>query len=356
MNCIMTIWPPDRRDLIRPAYRSLAERLLKAIEAGEVRSGDRLPPHRVLADQLGLSVQTVSRAYGDLMRRGVLAGQVGRGTFVRTVPVETRTPYIQDNRDGSIVVSSGTGRQARLQAVHLDQREVTDLDVPSDVTVVDMVEVAPGSMLLLLEDGQLAWFDGALSTVEVDWDDPIVVLYVSALGSSGDALGLVIACTMAWLHSAIARADGVHRILLLDEAWYLLSNLALARWLRSMFKMSRQYGLSNIIVVHRMSDLEAAGGEGSEATRIAQGLLSDTETRVIYAQSESEVADTQRLLGLTEAEADVLPRLGRGVALWKVRQQTFIVDHRLGDREWGIIDTDHSMRASAEGFAQEARV
>lgn len=197
----------------------------------------------------------------------------------------------------------------------------------------------------LCEGDLKGMFDGA-TTVDIDWDGPIVVLDLSALGGSGDALGLVMACTMAWLHSAIARADGVQRILLLDEAWYLLSNLALARWLRSMFKMSRQYGLSNIIVVHRMSDLEAAGGEGSEATRIAQGLLSDTETRVVYAQSDGEVADTRRLLGLTEAEADVLPRLGRGVALWKVRQQTFIVDHRVGDHEWAIIDTDQSMRSN----------
>jgi type IV secretory pathway VirB4 component len=205
----------------------------------------------------------------------------------------------------------------------------------------------------LCEGDLKGMFDGP-TTVEVDWDGPIVVLDLSALGSSGDALGMVMACTMAWLHSAISRPDGVHRILLLDEAWYLLSNLALARWLRSMFKLSRQYGLSNIIVVHRMSDLEAAGGEGSEATRIAQGLLSDTETRVVYAQSEGEVADTKRLLGLTDAEAEILPRLGRGVALWKVRQQTFIVDHRVGDREWDIIDTDQSMRADVDDRTREA--
>ncbi|MEM7337669.1 MAG: ATP-binding protein [Actinomycetota bacterium] len=198
-------------------------------------------------------------------------------------------------------------------------------------------------------------FDGP-TTVDIDWDGPIVVLDLSALGVSGDALGLVMACTMAWLHSAIARADDIQRILLLDEAWYLLSNVALARWLRAMFKLSRQYGLSNIIVVHRMSDLEAAGGAGSEATRIAQGLLSDTETRVIYAQSDGEVADTRRLLGLTDAEADILPRLGRGVALWKVRQQTFIVDHRLGDQEWDIIDTDQSMRAGAPPHPEQLGV
>lgn len=241
------------------------------------------------------------------------------------------------------------------------------LDPPS--SVAEQVNTSPEKMaersrdaaleLRRLCEGDLkGMFDGR-TTVEVDWDGPIVVLDLSALGNSGDALGLVMACAMAWLHTAIARIDGKQRILLLDEAWYLLSNLALARWLRAMFKLSRQYGLSNIIVVHRMSDLEAAGGEGSEPTRIAQGLLSDAETRVVYAQSEGEVADTKRLLGLTDAETAVLPRLGRGVALWKVRQQTFIVDHRIGDHEWEIIDTDHSMRASldaAEGRIDTAEV
>ncbi|MEM8925392.1 MAG: ATP-binding protein [Actinomycetota bacterium] len=232
--------------------------------------------------------------------------------------------------------------------------DVVDLMLSPSVDLAASVNTTPARLaersrdaaleLRRLCEGDLrGMFDGP-TTVDIDWDGPIVVLDLSALGSTGDALGLVMACAMAWLHSAIARADGIQRILLLDEAWYLLSNLALARWLRSMFKLSRQYGLSNIIVVHRMSDLEAAGGQGSEATRIAQGLLSDTETRVVYAQSEGEVADTKRLLGLTDAEAGVLPRLGRGVALWKVRQQTFIVDHRVGDWEWEIIDTDQSMR------------
>ena len=114
------------------------------------------------------------------------------------------------------------------------------------------------------------------------------------------------------------------------------------------WKLARSYGVANMLVVHRLSDLAAAGEAGSREVKIAQGLLSDSETRVVYAQAEGEVADTKRLLGLTGAEADVLPRLGRGVALWKVRQQTFIVDHRVGDREWEIIDTDHSMRANLD--------
>ena len=228
------------------------------------------------------------------------------------------------------------------------------LDPPPDLattihTTSDQLAAASREVALELRrlcEGDLrGMFDGP-SNVEVDWSAPIIVLDLSAFGPSSDAIGLIMACTMAWLHNALARLDDTQRILLLDEAWALLSNLALARWLRAMFKLSRQYGLSNIIVVHRMSDLEAAGSAGSEATRISQGLLSDTETRVVYAQSDGEVEDTARLLGLTDSEAAVLPRLGRGVALWKVRQSTFVVDHRIGPAEWSIIDTDQAMRVT----------
>lgn len=89
----MTIWPPDPETLSRPAYRSLSQALVRAIDAGEVRPGDRLPTHRDLAYRLGLSVQTISRAYEELRRLDIITGEVGRGTFVRAGPVETRTPW-----------------------------------------------------------------------------------------------------------------------------------------------------------------------------------------------------------------------------------------------------------------------
>ena len=73
---------PAAANLSRPAYLSLAEQFARAIESGEIASGTRLMPHRKLADQLGLSVQTVSRAYEELTRRGLVQGEIGRGSFV----------------------------------------------------------------------------------------------------------------------------------------------------------------------------------------------------------------------------------------------------------------------------------
>jgi len=97
----MTIWPPDPEELKRPAYRSLAECLIRAIEAGELQSGDRLPTHRDLSKSLRLSVQTVSRAYDELIRRGFVAGEVGRGTFVRADGATASDPWQNENADQS---------------------------------------------------------------------------------------------------------------------------------------------------------------------------------------------------------------------------------------------------------------
>jgi len=54
-----------------------------SISRGALAPGERLPPHRELAYQLGVSANTTSRAYAEAVRRGLLRGEVGRGTFVR---------------------------------------------------------------------------------------------------------------------------------------------------------------------------------------------------------------------------------------------------------------------------------
>ncbi|MRU15310.1 PLP-dependent aminotransferase family protein [Roseovarius sp. A21] len=82
----MSHWPLSREDMKRPVFRSLAQGIAAAIGAGALRPGDRLPTHRELAWSLGISVQTVSRAYEELIRADMIAGEVGRGSFVRPGP------------------------------------------------------------------------------------------------------------------------------------------------------------------------------------------------------------------------------------------------------------------------------
>jgi DNA-binding transcriptional MocR family regulator len=89
----MTIWPPSHDRLTRPAYRAIAQALVDAVDAGEIRDGTKLPPHRTLAFDLGVSVHTVSRAYDELTRIGLLRGEVGRGSFVTVNRTDASTPW-----------------------------------------------------------------------------------------------------------------------------------------------------------------------------------------------------------------------------------------------------------------------
>ncbi len=195
-------------------------------------------------------------------------------------------------------------------------------------------------------------FDGP-TTPGLDLSAPLVVLDLSALYSSA-ALGVLMACATAWLQAALARTaasggaapSGRGRFfLVVDEAWAILSNLGVARWLQSSWKLSRAFGVSNVAVLHRVSDLRSVGASDSEQVALAQGLLSDSETRVVYAQSPGELEAAAELLSLSETETDLLPQLRRGIALWKVGQRSFLVQHRLSATERSIVDTDAAMTA-----------
>jgi type IV secretory pathway VirB4 component len=193
----------------------------------------------------------------------------------------------------------------------------------------------------LVEGDLRGMFDGPTSP-GLDLAAPVVVLDLSAMYGS-PALGILITCATAWLQAAFRGADGVRRVVVVDEAWAVLSDLAIARWLRSSFKLSRSFGVANVTVLHRVSDLAAAGAEGSEQVRLAQGLLADAETRIVYGQPPGEVSAARELLGLTTTEAELLPRLPRGVALWKIGMRSFLVEHRVGRAERVLVDTDGQM-------------
>lgn len=66
-----------------PIYLAVAEAIGQAIARGDLTDGERLPPQRALAERLGVDLTTISRAYAEAARRGLVEATVGRGTFVR---------------------------------------------------------------------------------------------------------------------------------------------------------------------------------------------------------------------------------------------------------------------------------
>jgi DNA-binding transcriptional MocR family regulator len=79
----MTMWAPDVARRSGPRYLAIAEALAEDTASGRLLPGTRLPTHRELADHLGVTVGTVTRAYAEASRRGLVSGEVGRGTFAR---------------------------------------------------------------------------------------------------------------------------------------------------------------------------------------------------------------------------------------------------------------------------------
>lgn len=79
----MTNWLPNLEERQGPKYLRIADAIEDAIQAGVLKADTKLPPMRNLAYDLGVTLGTVSRAYQEAERRGMVSGEIGRGTYVK---------------------------------------------------------------------------------------------------------------------------------------------------------------------------------------------------------------------------------------------------------------------------------
>ena len=191
-------------------------------------------------------------------------------------------------------------------------------------------------------------FDGP-TTPGLDLDSKLVVLDLHAVKDS-PAVGILMACATAWMSALLARMaerPGRERLInVADESWKIVQHTGLGEWFQSNFKLARQFGVMNLVVLHKLADLQAAGDAGSRAARIAEGLIADASTRIVYHQDESQVPLTRTLLGLSESEAQLISMLSAGQALWRVGSRSFVVQHYRSRLEASLTNTDTGMRAT----------
>lgn len=76
------MWTPRLTDGAGMKYIRIVEALEADICSGRVARGDRLPAQRTIAEALGVDLTTVTRAFNEARRRGLVSAQVGRGTFI----------------------------------------------------------------------------------------------------------------------------------------------------------------------------------------------------------------------------------------------------------------------------------
>ena len=75
-----------------PIYRQIIQQIEYAILSGRMKPGDRLPTIRTLAVELKTNPNTIAKAYGELEIRGILATQVGSGTYI-----SDKKPVMEDD-------------------------------------------------------------------------------------------------------------------------------------------------------------------------------------------------------------------------------------------------------------------
>jgi DNA-binding transcriptional MocR family regulator len=79
----MLSWMPQLEKGSGPKYRAIAEALLADVESGRLKPGHRLPPQRQLAKELGVDLTTVTRAFNEARRMGLIEANTGSGSYVR---------------------------------------------------------------------------------------------------------------------------------------------------------------------------------------------------------------------------------------------------------------------------------
>ncbi len=195
-------------------------------------------------------------------------------------------------------------------------------------------------------------FDGP-TTPGLALDAKLLVLDLHAVRDS-PAVGILMACASAWIGALLARnaeRPGRERLIsVADESWKIVQHTGLGEWFQSNFKLARQFGVMNLVVLHKLADLQAAGDAGSRAARIAEGLVADASTRIVYHQDESQVPLTRSLLGLSESEARLISMLAAGQALWRVGTRSFVVAHHRSRIETELTNTDAGMSTRLTGM------
>src|SRR5699024_5231614 len=81
---------------------------------------------------------------------------------------------------------------------------------------------------------------------------------------------------------------------------------------------------------------------------LANSLLANAETRIVYRQESDQLGPTATALGLTGTEPALLPSLGAGQGLWRIKNRSSVIQHQLHPGELELVDTSSRLTAGVK--------
>lgn len=213
----------------------------------------------------------------------------------------------------------------------------------------------PRFVLRRFVDGDLSGLFEDESTVAFDEDAPMVVVDTSELFARGDLVAqLTQVCSTAWIQAVVSDRDAHRtRYVVREEGWRDMTSLAALQMYQQWLKLSRHYGISNIVILHKMGDLDAVGAIGSQERSLAYSIAGDIENKFIFHVNHQERAPLVERLNIPPVHADMARQLSRGQFLAYVGQYSYLVDAFCTSTDWeyDLFATDEAVMPLTDEFS-----
>ena len=98
-------------------YIQLINQIIIGIATDQIREGDTLPSVRQLADNIGINMHTVNKAYSVLKQEGFLRVDRRRGAVIALDTDKIRT-ISETRRDLSVILARGVCKNVSREEVH----------------------------------------------------------------------------------------------------------------------------------------------------------------------------------------------------------------------------------------------
>lgn len=215
-------------------------------------------------------------------------------------------------------------------------------DASEDVRL-DLARFVTGDLSGLFEDE---------STVEFDEDAPIVVVDTSELFQRSELVAQIAqVCTTSWVQAVISdRGARSRRFVIREEGWRDMTSVQALSMYQQWLKLSRHYGISNIVILHKMGDLDAVGPEGSRERSLAYSVVQDIENKFIFHVNQQEKVNLSRGLNLPAPHVEIARRLRKGEFIAYVGKFAYVVDcfATSTPEEFELFKTDDALSADRE--------
>ncbi len=243
---------------------------------------------------------------------------------------------------------SDTNDQPTLRGVYDELGRMTS-DPDADTRLAEAA-VQLRFVLRRFVEGDLCGLFEDASTVAFDADAPIVVVDTSELFARGDLVAqLTQVCTTAWIQAVVSdRSAHRTRYVIREEGWRDMTSLAALQMYQQWLKLSRHYGISNIVILHKMGDLDAVGDADSQERNLAYSIVGDIENKFIFRTNHQEQASLRTRLNMPAPHVDMARQLRKGEFLAYVGQYAYLVDCFATSTPWEyeLFKTDDAVRAS----------